>query len=248
MIRPVREGMPVHFGFFSHLKQEYVSARLLLYSGLTDSRPHFSDRHTFLFNTLDYPVYALANEKVKTAFRTAYSILDKIGFFLNDYFALGIPENKISFRGLWFDDPRKGRNPNLRAVFKDRRNPPLRGLFWLSRDLYEDSDWFRDALQDDARQLREIRNHLEHKYLKVHQSFSKSLIGTPIFDDHLCSSIDRARFEEMTSGLFKMVRCALIYLCLAVQIEEESKRSKLEQDGTPLPSVHADIWEDDWKF
>ena len=40
-------------------------------------------------HTLDSPAYSLATEKMRAAFRVAYSILDKIGFFINDYFAMG---------------------------------------------------------------------------------------------------------------------------------------------------------------
>jgi hypothetical protein len=76
---------PTLIGFFNQLKQEYVSARWAYYGGTHSDRPHFSDRSVSLFNTLDYPTYGLAIEHVRTSFRVAYSLFDKVAFFLNSY-------------------------------------------------------------------------------------------------------------------------------------------------------------------
>jgi hypothetical protein len=66
---------PTLVGLFNQMKQEYVSARWMLYEGTTAEGPHFSDRDVTLHNTLDYPTYSVAIEKVKAAFRIAYSLL-----------------------------------------------------------------------------------------------------------------------------------------------------------------------------
>ncbi len=82
------EEGPYYHGFFDQLKQEYVSARYAFYQGTTIREVHFSDKEVLIYNTLDYPVYSLAIERVKGAYRTAYSILDKISYFLNAYWQL----------------------------------------------------------------------------------------------------------------------------------------------------------------
>lgn len=79
------DAPPSLIGLFDHMKQEFVSARWFLYEGLNATVMHFSDRQVALYNTLDYPSYGLAVEKLKAAYRVAYSLLDKIAFFLNDY-------------------------------------------------------------------------------------------------------------------------------------------------------------------
>ena len=56
-----------------------------------------------LSNTLDYPAYGLAVEQVRTSFRIAYSLLDKVAFFLNAYLALNIPLGQVSFGRVWRD-------------------------------------------------------------------------------------------------------------------------------------------------
>jgi tetratricopeptide (TPR) repeat protein len=151
---------------FNQLKQEYVTARFLLYEGIAIKRPHFSDREVTLVNTLDYAAYSLCLEKTRLAFRMAYSQFDKIAFLLNAYLDLRIHPERVKFRTLWYqnEEPKRGIKPE----FKDRENRPLRGLFGLSRDLGARND-DRDALDPDAQDLVLIRNYLEHKHVTIHE-------------------------------------------------------------------------------
>ena len=102
------------------------------------------------------------------AFRMAYSLLDKVAFFLNHYLALGIPERNVSFRSFWYAGQERQRG--LRPEFDACDNWPLRGLFWLSKDLFENAPEFRECLEPDAQELDSVRNHAEHKYLKLHEN------------------------------------------------------------------------------
>ncbi|MFV1980020.1 MAG: LA2681 family HEPN domain-containing protein [Rhodothermia bacterium] len=154
-------------GFFNQMKQEYVSARFLFFEGSHMVEPHYSDAGVHLYDTMDYPCYGLSTEKVRIAFRMAYSLLDKTAFFLNHYLGLGTDDWRVSFKTIWYE---RGRRTNgLRNFFVDRRNLPFRGLFWLSKDLFEDREDFREAMEPDAEELSAIRHHLEHKYLKLHE-------------------------------------------------------------------------------
>ena len=67
----------------------------------------------FLSATEPLPSLSLAIEKIKAAYRISYSLFDKIGFFVNAYMELGIPERQISFRTLW----RTGENKPIRREF-----------------------------------------------------------------------------------------------------------------------------------
>jgi tetratricopeptide (TPR) repeat protein len=63
----VRVDAPHIFeSFFGQMKQEYVSARWLLYEGLTVKTPHFSDKDVLLKATVPRPSLSLAIERVKT--------------------------------------------------------------------------------------------------------------------------------------------------------------------------------------
>ena len=78
---------PSALGFFNQIKQEYVTARYLFYEAARPTSAHFSDKEVSLTDTLDYPAYGLGVERVRVAFRLAYSLFDKIAFYLNYYFA-----------------------------------------------------------------------------------------------------------------------------------------------------------------
>ena len=150
------------------MKQEFVSARFQYYEGVNTETPHFSDKEVLLLNTLDYPSYSLSIEMVKSSFRMLYSIFDKIAFFLNNYLKLEIPPDKVLFRTFWYEN--RSKKNGIREKFIKYENWPLRGLFWLSKDLYENKGGFRESLEPDAQKLNEIRNHLEHRYLKLHDN------------------------------------------------------------------------------
>jgi hypothetical protein len=144
---------PTLIGFFNQMKQEFVSARWLYFQGVRGNGVHFSDRDVLLHNTLDYPSYGLAIEHVRLAFRVAYSLLDKIAFFLNDYLQLGIPEKSVYFRSVWYDKG-SGREQNLRSEFILLQNWHLRGLFWLAQDFFDPE--FREVMEPDAQSLSHL--------------------------------------------------------------------------------------------
>ncbi|MBL7076278.1 MAG: hypothetical protein ISS31_02295 [Kiritimatiellae bacterium] len=236
-------------GMMNQLKQEYASARYIFYTGLTSCGPHFSDRLVRLVNTLDYPSYSLAAEQEKAGFRIAYSVLDKIAFFLNEYLDLGIRHSGVSFRSLWYQASQ--RKKGLRPAITCRRNLPLHGLFWLSKDLFEDAPGFRDVIAPEARGVSQLRNHLEHRYLKLHErewigAENATRFGPSWNHDALAYSVYRHEFEAKALWLLKTVRAALIYLTGAVFVEEALKeRERTEQDI--VPPIPLDYWEDDWK-
>lgn len=234
---------PVLIGFFNQLKQEFVSARWLYYEAVSSSIPHHSDRDVLLYNTLDCPVYGLATEKVKIAFRMAYSLFDKTAFFLNHYLQIRIPARRVSFKTIWQENDKK----SVRAVFDNSENWPFRGLYWLSKDLFEPT--YKDVTETDARELHSIRNHLEHKYLKVHQFTlpSDHQHGRfHLFRDTLAEAVSREDIQHKTLRLLKLARAALMYLSLGVHCEERRRRAlnATTKYAVPMP---LSGWEDDWK-
>lgn len=237
----IGEGLPPIIGLFNNLKQEYASARFLLYAGLSQTRPHYSDRQVLVMNTLDYPSYGLGREQVKAAFRMAYSILDKVAFLLNAYVGLGVAPRDVSFRTIWFDnqDVSKG----MLAAFHRRPNLPMRGLYWVSRDMFEDRDGFKESAEPDAQQLQQIRNHIEHRYLKVHEEMWTGPYDNDPFRDKLAVSIYREELEAKALRMLKIARAALIYVVCAVNIEEQARPGG---DGLVGP-IPLDTWDDDWK-
>jgi hypothetical protein len=227
---------PFFEGFFNQLKQEFVSARYLLYEGVTDRQPHFSDRGVTLYDTMEYPVYGLAGEKVKLALRSAYSLFDKLAFFLNYYLELGIPPKQVGFRGFWYQSqkPDKGLKPDIER----RENWPLRGLFWVAKDLYDPAPEFREAMEPEAREIDTTRNHAEHKYLRVHDDLWPELSamanGPSSMPVDASFSIGCEMLIQRTLRVTKLARSALLYLAFAVHVEEGRKQSERGPDAKIL--------------
>lgn len=231
----IGEG-PGFFGLFNQIKQEYVAARLLFWEGMTASTKSFADRDVLLMDTLDYPVYGLTAEKQRVAFRMAYSVLDKIAFLLNKYFRLGIDDNLVNLNRIWFVNgtPNKGLSVDLMG----QENWPLRGLFWLARDLFDERG-LQDAVDPEARPLRDIRNHLEHKYLKLHDEFWAGTSDTRPdgLRDQLAHSIRYEDFRNKTLRLLSLSRCAIVYCALAIHREEQLRAQERGPDAVTPPMI-----------
>ncbi len=215
--RPGVVTPPPLIGFFNQMKQEYASARFMLYEGLHDTKLHFSDRGVRLFDTLDYPMHSLATERVRTAYRIAYSLLDKVAFLVDHYWKLGKIADRINFKNVWMVEGK----PRLLDRFKDYANWPLRGLFWLSKELFDGQ--LKRTTGPDARELHDIRNALEHKFLQVHEGWAWPIMRTPPSGEGLSLSIDSDLLEAKALRVMKIARSALIQLALAIGVEERAR-------------------------
>jgi len=240
-----RSGSPPEvYGIYNQLKQEYVSARYMLFDAITESKEnvHFSDKKVKLYDMLDYREYRLWIEKAKMAFMGAHAIFDKIAYLVNEYWELGQSARRINFKSCWY---RNGKaSDGFAAAFESSENWPLRGLYWISKEFIGEKE--RDSsLQPDAWHISEIRNHIAHKYLKV---FDHVLVDTkqwrnasgheweyPISDKELINQ---------TLKLLYLVRSALIYVSLAAYDEETRKRSEIA-DGL---LGHVQLFEVDDKY
>jgi tetratricopeptide (TPR) repeat protein len=238
-------GTGPHFeSFFNQIKQEFVSARYLLYEGVSQRRPHFSDAGVTLAHTEDHPLFGLAGEKVKLAMRSAYSLFDKMAFFLNYYLGLGIPARQVNFRGFWYQSE-SAKKP-LKTQIEESRNWALRGLYWMAKDLYDSRPEFRDAMEPDAREIDVTRNHAEHKFLAVHDDVWPELAAyrrlPETLPDGAYFAIGRQELIARTLRIMKLARSALIYLAYAVYIEEMRKESErgIDEKVLTLPARYLD--------
>lgn len=227
MLPPLTEGLndrpnsylpPPIIGLFNQMKQEYVSARFSLFEGMSSTRVHFSDRGVTLTDTLDYPLYSLASERVRMAFRIAYSLLDKVAFLVDHYWVLGKVPDRISFKNVWMVENKV----RLLPQFEKHDNLPLRGLFWLSKELFDDQ--LKQTTAADARELHAIRNALEHTYLCVSEGWAKpfTIVGTS--SNGFGIAIGSDELEAKAIRVMQMARSALFYVSFAIGVEERKKR------------------------
>lgn len=225
----MKAGDPPEFiAWFNLLKQEFASARLLFHES-RDEQSHFADNDLSLVNTLDYPAFGIATERLRLAFRSAYGLLDKIAGFLNAYFALGHQPNRVDLRGVWFADPLK--RTTIHPKLKDRPNLPLRGLCWLSFDILGDHDGSDDTIAPDASHLNDLRNSFEHRCLVLRDLPSDEPMG-------IVQTQPLADFRIDTLRMLELAHAALLNLSFAMHVEERSRRA--DRDGLiadmPLPT------------
>jgi tetratricopeptide (TPR) repeat protein len=209
---------PVCLNLYNQIKQEFATARYAYYESTRANKPHISDHDVPLIDTMEAVKYSYYIEQLKISFRLAYSILDKIAYLLNDYLELAIAPNQVSFRGLWYIKQEK---MQLRPFFENSENWALRGLYWLSKDLYEKDRNFDQVLEPEAKEVAAIRNYIEHKGFKIVSDFAPAF---DFFDQpDISYTISREEFERKTMKLLKLTRAAVIYLSIAIAQEESKK-------------------------
>jgi tetratricopeptide (TPR) repeat protein len=233
---------PAVIHYFNLIKQEFCASRYALYEGITSTGVHFSDRGVLLYNTLDYPAFGFAMERMKMAFRGAYAVFDKVAFLLNAYLDLGHPIRQVNFRNVWF---KKGKEKKVHPIIDGLENWPLRGLFWLSKDIFEND--FRGVTEPDARELYELRNHLEHKFVSVHDDVFR------VISPHITRTPEVGMFDISVDDLvaktlrqLKLARAAIIYMSLGIHAEERQRTAEHNGDKISVPMI-LDTWEDEWK-
>lgn len=232
---------PIFHGMFAQLKQEYIYARYLYYETInSDGQVHFADRETYILSHTDYAQYCIRVEKLKTSFRTLYGMFDKIAFFIEHYFDIGIKERDINFKTIWKESAGYGNKQyQFKNILKPKDNIALSALYWISKDFFEK---FEDSPNPELKRISDIRNALEHKYVKVTSSFFNR---TEKWEDGLALYVSENELYDVTLELLKILREAIICLSLCVNIGEIPKR-EAAKDKLILPMSLMDF-EDEWK-
>jgi hypothetical protein len=200
-------------GFYNRLKREFVAARRLLHEGLIDGALPDPDDEVVPSGERDGAEFSAAAEKLRCAFRVLYGLFDKMAVVLNDHLHLGIPEDRVWFKRLWYVGEKRARG--LKSALVAPPSWPLRGLFWLSKDLVEDPEDVADTLEPDAQDLAVVRNFLEHRFLTIHRDgWVRPFACDPAHDAEY--GITQTDLQRKVLRLAQMVRAGLIYLALTV--------------------------------
>lgn len=234
---------------YNQIKQEYISSRYFLYEWIKWIwKTHFSDKESLLINTLDYPRYSINIERIKTSYKTLYSIFDKVAYFLNKYFELWLDNDSVDFRTVWYTNKYE---KEINPVILSKRNHLLRWIFLISKDLLfhkwkalrseeiQEINKFQNSVNPSAKKLNIIRNHLEHKFIKVYDD----MVNKSNYKDNISYPIKENELIESTIHLISLVRETLIWLSLMINIEEKKK------DVWPMVApIYLDTFLDDFKY
>jgi tetratricopeptide (TPR) repeat protein len=218
---------PQYIEWFNQLKQEFTTARLLIFEALGTSANHFADRELMLIDTLDYAAFGVRYEKMRLAFRTAYSLLDKVAGFINAYFKLGKRPERVNLRNVWLSN-----SETICPELADRSNLWLRGLYWLAFDIIGKEQRDPEAIEPEASELYRLRNALEHRCLilqEIETSRASSVIDKTTVD----------AFHDHTIMMVRLAQASIIYLSLAIGREE---RVRAKVNGGLTESVQLPVY------
>jgi tetratricopeptide (TPR) repeat protein len=193
----------------NQIKEDYATARLLLVQSQFKRRDFnsISKRTTFV-NTLDYSVFNIYIGLLKSSFKEAYNILDKIARFINEYYGLGIKDD-IYFNKIWQYKTSKG-DYKIKSKIFNSKNISLYSLY----------DIFLDFNSGYYKKIKDIRNALTHERLVVYDSF----ILTKWDNENDKNNIGYDTMLSQTIKLLQLIKSSIIYLINFVEIEENRKR------------------------
>jgi hypothetical protein len=217
MVAPIADKTKFdrYITFLDQIKQDYILARYLLVQSQYKSEFVDSiDEGVVLYYPLDYSLYSSYIQMLKTSFRLAVDLLDKIASFISDYYQVNsISKTYVNFRNLFSCS----QTPyELRSEFAIRKNPYIFALFDLSLDLRKNGDF---------KYIYERRNALTHRFLVIHDI----VINQSTNDD-----IPREFLEDFIReciNTLQITRAAVMYLIMMVDYEENSSGER----GQSLP-------------
>jgi|ERR1035438_598899 hypothetical protein len=200
-----------------------MTARLaLVQSQLTSDDLSAVSEQTTLINLYDYSASNIYVGYLKSAYKEAFGVLDKIAVLLNHYLGLGLPEDHCYYRSVWYvhgpdDSPL---DPPAIAPQVKQQGLRLFGLYLLCQD-------------PCGSKYSQIRNALTHRYLRAYHSAGGPK-GTYTFKE----------LTRITIEAFYQIKCAIMYVPLFIEASERAKHSDSDRVGTiPLSTrQHLDLW------
>ena len=219
----------------NEIKQEYVSARYMLYSYFVNSGTiHFSDSNVKIADVYDLCNYSYNIELAKAAFRALYSLLDKIAFALNEYLGLGIKGKDVSFSTFWYSE-RKTRA--LRQEILDHSAViSLAGLLFIRNDIYGGDESYLQA--DETKLLQKVRNAMEHRAIQI--------VDQGIFEDKgSVLFISREEFEKVSMNLIRTVRQAIFCFVNAVSHISYDQAEEAKKHGIIMEQFFDGVEDED---
>lgn len=111
------DDVPSVDAIYEHEAEGY--ARYLCFEGINrDAAIHYADKDVQLsLASYDYCKYSIRIEQIKAAYRILYSMLDKICFFMNDFWQLGLSQDKVNARRICTDQFRVAQNVSIEGQY-----------------------------------------------------------------------------------------------------------------------------------
>lgn len=197
--------------YINQIKEDFTVARLLLVQSQYKRKDfHRISLRTNYVNALDDSDFNLYIGLLKSSFKEAYSILDKISAFINEYYKLGIRGN-IYFTNIW-ENKISQKKKLIRPEILDSENISLYALY----------DIYLDVINGYYKKINDIRTASEHERLIIYDS---NLTDWDNKEDKNNIGYNTMFFQ--TIKLFEIVKSSIIYLINFVNYEEHRKAENM---------------------
>ena len=216
-----------YISMFNQIKQEYVYARYLCFNSTESDSVHYADENVNLIDCLDYVQYSIRVEGLKAAFKTLYSLLDKVAMFINEYYSLKIETRQVNFHSIWRS------NSDLNKCID--KNIGLSSIFWIAKDFDNGNNSL--TANPNSKRLKIIRNYLEHRFTNITLNFFDGS------EDNNETRLYLTEFElqEFALDLLNLVREVIFSLKNAIQISENEKQSTLSSEVALIPINYEEV-------
>ena len=213
---------------FNTIKQDFVSARYLVWASTDESSPirtHAQSitSHTSFLDTLDYGRWGIRTGIAIQGFKAAIDVLDNIASFVHLYFDTNQSARAVSFRSLPYEESAR---QSLAGVFENalQGNQPNRGLAALIDLSYDlDGKWSSPL----SRNVN-VRHAATHRFVTVHAEMP------PESSDWS----ERINWHELIDeSLFQLLhaRSAIFYLAQMIDIQEDMKAAAGAGTSVTMP-------------
>lgn len=196
--------------FFNQIKQDFIFSRyLLVQSQYRADHAEVIDQDVDYYYPLDYSLYSSYIEMLKVSYRLAADTLDKIAYFIKDYCGIkSLKTRDTNFRYVFstYEDPY-----TLREELLMKKNNYLFGLLDLSLDLRK-NEYFDFVI--------DRRNALTHRFLSI-----RAELFTEDHNQEKIPNVQLDAFIRETIQVLRLLKAAIIYLILYVDVNERSQYS-----------------------
>ena len=193
----------------NRLKSEFGLARLMLYEYKFAKRDNDIDDDACYTELYDNELLGMNIEKLRTAFRICFGVLDKIANAVDLLFDFKTKGN-IYFPTFWRLD-----KPERLEKFEGLANAGLIGLYSIACDL-------NHHLKGELNFYKKWRNALEHSFVFVYENEKpESIEASTYYEEPVF--ISESEFIESTEHVLQLTRSAIFSFVFAVRIKAEKE-------------------------
>jgi tetratricopeptide (TPR) repeat protein len=189
----------------NRLKSEFSFARHLYFDYLTTEQDYELLHDSCFSELFNDELLGIDVEKLRTAFRSCFGILDKIGIAICELLDLYPPNGKVYFQSFWQLD-----KENRRAKFNSLKSPGLLSLYSIATDL-------NDRKGGEWSFLKQLRNDLEHEFVVVHKTENRSDIYKSYDFIKNIVFIKEGDFLDHLERILQLTRSAIFSFVFAVR-------------------------------